>query len=167
MVKITKHILIQILFLICTFNVGYCLNIEGIWIPDKIEWQSPDDEGLEEIRYADISIMQFLKDGTFKLFQYIVYPQTDGTLSVSYPEGGNIFKGKWEIIDNNILVNYHEVYRTIKIMRADGGVVETDFQKTYTIVTTENDIQKIKTDKDLFIKSERLTKESKEFFAKY
>ena len=166
MAKITKHIFIQILFLSCTFNVGYCLNIEGIWIPDKIEWQSPDDEGLEEIRYADISIMQFLKDGTFKLFQYIVYPQADGSISVSYTESGIIFKGKWEIKDNKIEVNYHEVYRTIPRVRVDGGKPETDFKKTYTIQTINN-VMKIKTDEVLFIKSEKLIKESKEFMAKY
>ena len=168
MAKITKYILIQILFLSCAYNVGYCLEIEGDWIPEKIDWQSPDIEGLEKIRYASLSIMQFQKDGTFKLFQYIVYAGDNGSINISYTEGGNIFKGIWEPDKNNeIHIKYKEIYRAIPRRRIDGGKLETEFTKSYTLETTNENLIKIKTDKEIFIKSERLTKESKEFMAKY
>ena len=173
MAKISKHILIQFLFLICTFNLGYCLSIEGIWIPEKIIWKSPDIEELKEIKYSNIAILQFLADGTFKKFTFTVYLHADG-INISIPEWGNIFIGKWEMKNNKeIIANYRLVDRIIATGRMVDGRFEEEslpgknIKKSIKLDIVNKDETKIYFDKEIFIRDDKLTEESVEFISKY
>jgi len=149
------------------------LFIEGIWIPEKINWESPNIKELKETKYADISILQFLSDGTFKKFDFTVYLHDDG-LNISIPEWGNIFIGKWEMKNNNeIIVNYHLVDRIIAKGRFVDGRFEEEslpgknIKKSIILDIVNNDETKIYFDRKIFIRNEKLTKESVEFISNY
>jgi|WetSurMetagenome_2_1015567.scaffolds.fasta_scaffold455710_1 hypothetical protein len=174
MTKVLKHIIFQIAILLCAFSSSYCSSIEGIWIPEKIHWQSPNIEELKETKYASISILQFLDGGTFKIFDFTVYLQGDGSINISIPEWGNIFIGKWKTKNNNeIIVNYRLVDRMIETSSQVDGRWEKEplpgkkIKKSILLDTIDKDNIKVNFDKENFVRNDKLTKDSVEFISKY
>jgi hypothetical protein len=174
MVKILKHIIFQVALLLCVISSSYGASVEGIWIPEKINWQSPDIEELKETKYASIPILQFLDDGTFKIFNFTVYLQDDGLISISIPEWGEIFSGKWKIKNNNeVTVNYRLVDREIvKGVLIDGKFEDEPLpgekiKESILLDIVNKDNIKIYFDKENFVRNDKLTKDSVEFLSTY
>jgi hypothetical protein len=172
MIKILKHIIFQVALLLCFFSSSYCASVEGIWIPEKINWQSPNIEELKETKCASISILHFFADGTLKIFNFTVYRQDDGLINISIPEWGDIFLGKWETKDNNeIIANYSLVDREVVAgVLIDGRFKEEPLpgkriKKSISLDIMNNN--RIYFNKENFVRNDKLTKDSVEFISKY
>ena len=168
MKKVIKYTVLFVFFSGCFFNANYSATIDGVWIPEKIVWDSPEIEELEDTKYAGIIIMHFLNDGTFKMYKCLVYYVGNGLLNISVPEDFAIYKGKWKKEnDKEIVITYKEIFRTIEVVRMDGKKTSSENITELFFLERHNDIVKLSNDKIVFIRSNQFTEKSKTFMSRW
>lgn len=84
-------------------------SIVGYWVPKNIDWLKPDSSGLgldSVLRYSDFETLCF-SEGQFDLINSTnSYSIGDDSLVFEFEPGLLLSRGKWELKDSQILVEY-------------------------------------------------------------
>lgn len=102
---------IGLLFTSCKFD---STPIQGIWIPEVIDWQSVEIPDINQTKKSSFHILDFEPSGVFFLFSSTQALDNDSIYFQSEP-GIVICKGVWSVEKEDIKVEYRTVYQTLKI----------------------------------------------------
>jgi hypothetical protein len=113
------------------------LSFDEIWLPENIEWEKPPF--IENNNYTgDCSILYFQKDGIFKMINFFLYKASKIDTIYLGAEGGAVYQGSWENIEDNLLVEYKLKEQLIGLLNYD----ETT-KDTIKLIKNNNSINKI------------------------
>src|SRR5258708_1014897 len=89
-------------------------SLLGYWIPEKINWQSPNSGNPEidtVVRTAYFKVLRFDPPDRFSVFVTTMnYPKRFDSLIFEFEPGVDIYYGTWKEYGKKVIVNYRFVY---------------------------------------------------------
>jgi len=100
------------LFMACA-QIGSEKNIQGVWIPQKMNWETPPPEFKIPVSSASAVTLYFTSDSAFAMFGWLLYKTELDSLNAGLSDGFIVYKGTWQQLNREqLLIKYRIMQST-------------------------------------------------------